>query len=762
MGTFFYELKRRKVLRVAAAYVVSAWVLLQVADLLTDILELPDWAPKLVFVMLLVGFVPALILSWAFDLTPDGVRGDGGKSGEGPIVISILLIAGGLAVGGWWYSGKDVRWAQEEGIEQVEALVASGDKEAAFRLARRVDALLPGDANMVDVWNSFAWATSIATEPNGAEVYWRPYENTSAQWLHLGTTPLYDIRIPAGVSVLSMEKDGYDPLLRVVGGMVWTSNTLKVEDLPSWNAGMVYSGGFKFHKTQDMPEGMVYVPGWRDVIDRSSIEFRAFFIDRFEVTNSEFQEFVDAGGYRRKDLWEHEFVDGDAVLTFEESAARLVDATGRPGPSTWEAGSFPEGEGDFPVTGLSWYEAAAYARFRERRLPTIHHWRRAMATGLLAWELPASNVNSEGPARVGEYSSIGWTGTFDMAGNAREWCANETSDGMRALVGAAWDEVAYMVEESLSEPHRMPAFDRSSTNGFRLMHADEEARVMEIASRPIELFTPQPIPDAVSDDVFTALLSDFDYDSGELNAVIEEENEFRYWKRQRISFAGEAGEDRTIVYVYLPHTERSRHQAIVFWPGASTQFAESIDDSKFSLDFLLRNGRAVVIPVMKGMFERRVSPRPDWATHSGRNLAIEEVREFRRTIDYLETRQDIQADNLAYYGLSWGGRMGAIVLAVEPRLKTAILNQAGINSGDHRDINVVHYLPRVSTPVLHFSGLYDTDFRFETSSRPFFDRLGTPPEHKKHVVAETGHFVPRPVVKGETLDWLDKYLGAVE
>jgi hypothetical protein len=106
--------------------------------------------------------------------------------------------------------------------------------------------------------------------------------------------------------------------------------------------------------------------------------------------------------------------------------------------------------------------------------------------------------------------------------------------------------------------------------------------------------------------------------------------------------------------------------------------------------------------------------------------------------------------------------MGAIVLAVEPRLKTAILNQAGINSGDHRDINVVHYLPRVSTPVLHFSGLYDTDFRFETSSRPFFDRLGTPPEHKKHVVAETGHFVPRPVVKGETLDWLDKYLGAVE
>jgi pimeloyl-ACP methyl ester carboxylesterase len=165
---------------------------------------------------------------------------------------------------------------------------------------------------------------------------------------------------------------------------------------------------------------------------------------------------------------------------------------------------------------------------------------------------------------------------------------------------------------------------------------------------------------------------------------------------------------------------------------------------------------------MKGMFERRVSPRPDWTTHRGRNLAIEELREFRRTIDYLETRQDIAHDNLGYYGHSWGGRVGAMVLAVEPRIKAAALNQAGINAQDHADINVAHYLPRVSVPVLHFSGLYDTDFRFESSSKPFFDRLGTPAEHKRHVVENTGHFVSEPVAKGEVLGWFDKYLGPVE
>ena len=94
-------------------------------------------------------------------------------------------------------------------------------------------------------------------------------------------------------------------------------------------------------------------------------------------------------------------------------------------------------------------------------------------------------------------------------------------------------------------------------------------------------------------------------------------------------------------------------------------------------------------------------------------------------------------EKLGYYGHSWGGRVGAIVLAVEPRLKVGVLNQAGINAGDHPDINVSHFLPRVDAPVLHFSGRYDTDFRFESSSKPFFDRLGTPPEHKKHVVSPT-------------------------
>ena len=98
----------------------------------------------------------------------------------------------------------------------------------------------------------------------------------------------------------------------------------------------------------------------------------------------------------------------------------------------------------------------------------------------------------------------------------------------------------------------------------------------------------------------------------------------------------------------------------------------------------------------------------------------------------------------------------AVDLAVEPRLKVGVLNQAGLDTARQEDIKIVHYLPRVRQPVLQFSGRYDTLFRYEDIARPFFERLGS--EQKKHVVEPTGHFCPYPVVVGETLAWLDQHL----
>ena len=62
------------------------------------------------------------------------------------------------------------------------------------------------------------------------------------------------------------------------------------------------------------------------------------------------------------------------TLTWEEAMAEFTDKTGRPGPSTWQASDYPDGQDDYPVSGVSWYEAAAYAEYAGKSLPTGDHW----------------------------------------------------------------------------------------------------------------------------------------------------------------------------------------------------------------------------------------------------------------------------------------------------------------------------------------------------------------------------------------------------
>ncbi|MCH8930775.1 MAG: hypothetical protein IIA98_07660, partial [Proteobacteria bacterium] len=72
--SFFTELRRRNVLRVAFVYLVAAWLILQVADLIVPILSLPEWSSKLIFLLLILGFPISLILAWAFEMTPEGLK----------------------------------------------------------------------------------------------------------------------------------------------------------------------------------------------------------------------------------------------------------------------------------------------------------------------------------------------------------------------------------------------------------------------------------------------------------------------------------------------------------------------------------------------------------------------------------------------------------------------------------------------------------------------------------------------------------------
>jgi dienelactone hydrolase len=146
-----------------------------------------------------------------------------------------------------------------------------------------------------------------------------------------------------------------------------------------------------------------------------------------------------------------------------------------------------------------------------------------------------------------------------------------------------------------------------------------------------------------------------------------------------------------------------------------------------------------------------------------RDVVIQWSKDLGRTVDYLESRSDFDRDKIAYYGFSLGADTALPTVAVEPRLKAAILLAGGLG-GDVRspEVEPLNFVPRIKVPVLLLAGRNDFIFPVQTSQKPLFKLLGTPAEHKRHVIFEgAGHVPPRIEVIRETLDWLDRYLGPV-
>ena len=117
---------------------------------------------------------------------------------------------------------------------------------------------------------------------------------------------------------------------------------------------------YRLSPKQPSAEGMVHVPEapvmGMPIARLGQLIFTglpAFWIDRYEVSNRQFKEFVDRGGYRNQDYWKQTFRKGRQMLSREEAMREFVDATGRLGAATWEGGTYPAGEDDFPVRGAT-------------------------------------------------------------------------------------------------------------------------------------------------------------------------------------------------------------------------------------------------------------------------------------------------------------------------------------------------------------------------------------------------------------------------
>ena len=109
---------------------------------------------------------------------------------------------------------------------------------------------------------------------------------------------------------------------------------------------------------------------------------------------------------RSRSIGRTAFVKDGKTLSWQDAMAEFRDATGRPGPATWQLGTFPDGAERLPVSGVSWYEAAAYAAFAGKSLPSVHEWRYASGIGFNSNILQLSNFN--GKALAGRASFAAW------------------------------------------------------------------------------------------------------------------------------------------------------------------------------------------------------------------------------------------------------------------------------------------------------------------------------------------------------------------
>jgi len=653
----------------------------------------------------------------------------------------------------WFFHRSSRRqWAREEAVPQIMSLTAAGKPLAAFGLLEKAQRYLPSDPAIKQLADQDTLVGSITSSPSAATVAIQDYATPNGPWRVLGNTPLSGITLPKGFFRWKLSSQATGDV---------------VEGLESGE-----SMRFALDAQHTAPAGMVPVPGenWVGIIAFigavGPFRIPSFYLDRLEVTNRDYQKFVDSGGYAKQEYWREKFILDGREVPWTEAVAAFRDTTNRPGPAGWVAGHYADGQADLPVSGVSWFEAAAYAAFVGKDLPVLPQWYMGAPPDDSRYIVPMSNMPGNALAPVGSYKGVGPYGTFDMAGNVREWVTNADDNDNRFILGGSWKSPSYFYYS----PETLSPFDRSQENGFRCVKntvslpPSAVAPIKRVGARDFSKYKP------ASDDVFHAYQIMYASSTSPLNTinggVVSETAD---WREEKVTLdTGYRGE-RIAVYLFLPKKVRPPYQTVLFFPSArvydiaDNKNGTALGDIQF-FDYIIQSGRAVAYPIFQDTYERRLRYSLPGGSQAIQ-LTTDRYKDAARTLDYLATRSDIDNSKLAYLGVSMGAAEGVTYSTLlQDRLKTAIFLDGGYfldpppPGGDQAD-----FAPRMKKPVLMVNGRYDYVFSVNLAQDPMFNMLGTPPSDKQHLVLETSHDVTqeRPQLVTAVLDWLDRYLGRV-
>lgn len=743
--TIFDKLKQSKVFKVLSGYAIAAFVTVQVASLVSDSFGLEEEFMQNIIIVFLVILPFIALVAWAAS----------SKYGTFKILgISLFLLFTGYGTGSYI-------WVNTYMLPQVKDYLSEDDNVSAWLTSSKINSFAPFFSSISNESDDISALAEIKTQQDGVSISWRAYASND-EWRLIGRSPIQPLRLPRGILQFKLEKEGYEtsyftssnPSLKLYNSPVefgWSLEPINIQPQGSIPSGMTYIQGGNF------------IPALTGAgVD--PVYLHPFYIDKFEVTNKDFKGFMDAGGYSNSQYWvEMDFIQDGVSLSFEQAQEIMIDSTGMTGPAGWEVGTYLQGTENKPVTGISWYEALAYARYKGNILPPMYHWAKAafppdeIISPISPKLLKTSNFSREKIEDIGQ--GEGAYGTFDMAGNAKEWVWN-IFGGRGLTLGGAFDEPTYLASQTSPQPR----MDRSLKNGFRTARLINP-RDLNPFGDPIETQAPKDLSfyKPMSDEVFKVYSRSFEVDSSKPKSkVIYVDDSHPIWIKERISIEVGYNEEMMDMLIFKPKNSFGPSSPVVIHPGSNYYSTppeiDDINPGEFSLDFLIKSGKTLVWPAWKGSLNRMP------ATRSGgdrmrdfRNLYIAWVTDTDKTLDYLETRNDIDTDNIFYLGMSYGALFNTHTLLFENRYKGAILYVGGVFPTYPPLVDGINHMPRIDTPFLMLNG--EQDYLVPKSAAMYFyQSTGTPEKDKKIVFYDSGHWpLPRNQMIKETLEFIKKY-----
>ena len=524
-----------------------------------------------------------------------------------------------------------------------------------------------------------------------------------------------------------------------------------------------------------MPETTIEVPENHKVFLGSKVnmflqginfeetQIESFSLAKNEVSNKEYQEFVDAGGYENPAYWDFPFEVGNKIYDFNSSIKLFTDKYGQLGPANWSYGKFPAGLENLPVTGISWFEARAYARYSNLSLPNLYQW-------LFASGIPddwftvnqsvtnESNYNStqlrEVSNNAGSYNELN-----NIGGNVKEWALNPNGDEKEkySIMGGAYNEASY----TFNNYYSLSPFDRSIGNGFRLSK--------NLSNKQSELDN-EIIPDFkrnfdeledVSDEVFEVYKSQFDYGNKPLNSIttnIEDFNEGYTAQKFELETTYQSDEKLT-GYIVFSNKFKDKYSPVIIFPNASS--IGTNNDSEFpNLGFkhLLDEGYAIIQPMYFNTYNREKILKTFWASESEdyKDAIIKIGQDYKRTLDYIESRNDFDFSKMSYFGYSWGSTTSNYLLAIDDRIKAAVICVGGLMlQKSKKEVEAHYYVRRIKTPILHIIGKEDGIFGYEENYKPWKKLIGTPKDKLKLIELDNvGHGLPFDTIIKHHSNWI--------